>query len=86
VVVHQYDDSDASTEECKFNGCIKILAVTDLTPNYDRAQLEVIRCTLAQPKQVNNWRRTVIFQTCTKIENKSCKIIVAVAPMLLRQN
>ena len=31
---------------------------------------------LAQPEPLNDWRRTVIFQTCTKIENKSCKVIV----------
>jgi len=59
VTVHQHDDdSDASPEECEFNGCIRTL--TDLTPSYDRAHLGV-RCTLAQPEQVNDWRRTVIF-------------------------
>jgi len=50
--------------------------VTNLTPSYDRAQLEVVRCTLAQPEQVNDWRRTVIFQKGTKIKNNSCKVIV----------
>ena len=77
VIVHQQDDdSDAFAEDCEFNSCTKTLAVTGLTPSYDRAHLEVVRCTLAQPKQVNDWRRTVILQTCTKIENKSCKVIV----------
>ena len=33
VTVHQQDDnSDASNEESEFNGCIRILAVTNLTP------------------------------------------------------
>ena len=58
-------------------GCIRTLAVTNLTPSYDKAQLGVVRCTLAQHEQVNNWKKkNVIFQTCTKIENKSCKVIV----------
>jgi len=76
VVVHQQDDSDASTEECEFNGCIRTLRVTDLTSSYYSAQLGVARCSLAQPEEVNDWRRTVMFQTCTKIGNKSCKVIV----------
>jgi len=43
-----------SAEECGFNGCIKTLTETDLTPSYDKAQLEVVTCTLAQPEQVND--------------------------------
>jgi len=72
----QDDDSDASAEECEFDSCIRTLAMTNLTPSYDKTQLEVVRCTLAQPEQVNK-RKTVIFHTCTKSENKSCKVIVA---------
>ena len=79
MVVHQQgDDSDVSVEEYEFNGCIRIVGETNLTPNLDQAQLGVVRCTLAQPEQPNDWR-TAIFQTCTQIENKSCKVIVAVA-------
>ena len=77
VVVHQQDnDSDVSAEEYEFNGCIKTVKVTSLPPSVGRTQLGVVKCTLAQPKPLNDWRRTVIFQTCTKIENKSCKVIV----------
>ena len=66
VAAHQQDnDSDVSAEDCEFNFCIRTLAVTDQNPSYDRAHLGVVRCTLAQPEQVNDWRRTVIFQTCT---------------------
>ena len=55
VAMHQQDDdSDTSNEECEFNGCIRTLGVTDLTLIYDRAQLRVVRRTLAQPEQVNN--------------------------------
>jgi len=46
VAMHQLDDdSDASAEECEFNGYIRTLAVTDLTLSYDRPQLRVVRCT-----------------------------------------
>ena len=58
VAVHQQDDdSNASAEESKFNGCIKTLRVT---------QLRVVRYTLAQHEQVNDWRKNCHFQTCTK--------------------
>jgi len=36
----------------------------------------IVDNTLSQPEQPNDWRRTAIFQTCIKIENKSCKVIV----------
>ena len=41
----------------------RTLALIDLTPNYDSAHLGVVTCTLPQPKQVNDWRRTLIFPT-----------------------
>ena len=48
VIVHQQDDdSDASVEECEFNGCIRTVWLMNLTPSVERAQLGVIRCTLA---------------------------------------
>jgi len=38
VTVHQQDDdSDASVEECEFNGCVRVVGVTKLTPSVDRA-------------------------------------------------
>ena len=50
VVVHQQDDdSDASVEEYEFNGCIRTVRETNLTSSLDKAQLGVVRCTLAQP-------------------------------------
>jgi len=87
ITVHQQDnDLDASVEEYEFSGCIRIMKVTNLTPTVGRAPLGVVMCTLAQPKPFNDWRRTIIFQTCTKIENKSCKVIVAVASTLLHRS
>ena len=66
----QDDDSDTSTEECEFNGCIRTVGVTNITLSVDKAQLAVVSCTLAQPEQINDWRRTVI------IGYKSCRMIV----------
>jgi len=66
VVYQQDDDSDPFAEECSFNSCIRTLAVIDLTPSYDRAQLGVVRCTLVQPEQVIEWRRTVYFKHAKK--------------------
>ena len=33
----------------------------------------MVRCALGQPEPLNDWRRTTIFQTCTKIDNKKYK-------------
>jgi len=46
IVHHQDDDTDASVEDRKFNDCTWTLALTDLTPNYDKTHLGVVRCTL----------------------------------------
>ena len=54
----------------EISGCIRTLASTDLTPNYDRAHLRVVRCTLPQPEQVNDWRTTT-FHTFTKIGDRT---------------
>jgi len=75
VVMHQQDDDlDAFAENREFNGYIITLALTDLTPNYDRAHLEVVRWTLTQSEQVNDWR-TATFHMFTKIADKNCKVI-----------
>ena len=77
VAVHQQDDdADAFAEEYEFSGYIRTVRVTNLTPSVDRAQLGVIRSILVQHELLNEWRRTAIFQTSTKIENKSCKVIM----------
>ena len=77
MVEHQQDDDlDASVEEYEFNGYIRTVEAINLSHSVGRAQLGVVRSTLAQLEQLNDCRRTVIFQNCTKIENKSCKVIV----------
>ena len=42
----------------------------------ESARLSVVRCTLAQPKVSDNWRRTNIFHTFTKIGERNYKVIV----------
>ncbi|XP_022841848.1 uncharacterized protein LOC111365525 [Olea europaea var. sylvestris] len=36
----------------------------------------VVRCTLTQPRDADDWRRHVIFHTYIKINNKGCKVIM----------
>ena len=38
--------------------------------------LNVIRCTLAKPKENDDWRRTLIFQTLTKIGGKNYRVVI----------
>ena len=64
-----------SVEDREFSGCIRTLVSTDLALSYDRVYLEIVRCTLTQSKQVNDWRRTTTL-TFIKIGDKNCKVIV----------
>jgi len=75
VVVHQQDNnSDASAEYCEFHGCIRILALTDLTPNYDRAHLGVVKCTLAQSNKSMTGEELSYFKHVQKIVKKVVKL------------
>ena len=77
VAVHrQDDDSNASAEDHEFSGYIRTLASTDLSFSNDRIHLGIVRCTSAQPQQVNDWRKTTTFHTFTKIGEENCKVIV----------
>jgi len=39
-------------------------------------RLNVVRCALAQPKESDDGRRSIIFQTLTKISHKNCCVII----------
>jgi hypothetical protein len=39
-------------------------------------RLNVVRCTLTQPKETEDWRRTTIFYTYIKCGDKGYKIII----------
>jgi len=55
------NDSDDDTRHEEFLNSIMLVAM--------------VRCTLAQPKDIGDWRITMIFHTYTKIGDKNCKII-----------
>jgi len=38
--------------------------------------LDVVRYTLTQPKESDDWRRSSIFQTLSKISGENCWVIV----------
>lgn len=69
---------DLGDNKDTFLGCLRTLPVglgpTSLAP--DTSRLSVVRCTLIQLKDVDNWHRHAIFHTYIKINNKGCKIIV----------
>ena len=39
-------------------------------------RLGIVRCILAQPKESEDWHRTIIFHTFIGQESKVCKIII----------
>ncbi|XP_035540116.1 uncharacterized protein LOC108983558 [Juglans regia] len=69
---------DLGDDEDAFLGCIRTLPVglgsMPFVP--DTLRLSVVRCTLTQPKDTDDWRRHAIFHTYIKINDKGCKIIV----------
>ena len=36
----------------------------------------VMKCALAQPKESDDWRRSIIFQALTRISDKNCRVII----------
>lgn len=43
---------------------------------WSEAHVNVMRCMVTQLKTEHDWRRTNIFHTCTKCNDKSCKVII----------
>ena len=60
------EDFDGNTEEIVLN----YLRFREST------RLSIVRCTLVQSNVSDDWRRTNIFQTVTKIREQNCKVIV----------
>ena len=42
----------------------------------DQVQLNVVRCALAQPQPITDWRKTFILSTNILINGKPCKVLV----------
>ena len=78
------EESDSETEEFIYQPDGEDCDFDDDTPRDDTTlncvrttpQLFVVRCAYSQPKEKEDWRRTSIFQTLTKIGGKTCKVIV----------
>ncbi|XP_020250396.1 uncharacterized protein LOC109827789, partial [Asparagus officinalis] len=68
--IHQVDDDTDDFEDEADDtvlGCLRQIE----TPT-----VSVVRCATSQSKVVDDWRRTSIFHTFTKIGDKNCKVIV----------
>ncbi|XP_022859696.1 uncharacterized protein LOC111380384 [Olea europaea var. sylvestris] len=67
--LEEFDDLEDS--EDTFLGCIQASPLIPQTP-----RVGVVRCTLTQPRDTDDWRHHAIFHTYIKINNKRCKVIV----------
>ncbi|XP_072962671.1 uncharacterized protein [Typha angustifolia] len=68
--VHHVDGEEGDfedEEEENTLGCLR---------HIDSTRLHVVRCAFSQPKVNDDWRRSSIFHTFTKIGGKNCKVIM----------
>ncbi|KAI0507857.1 hypothetical protein KFK09_013985 [Dendrobium nobile] len=68
--VHQVEEEGEYFEEDDDTTVLSCLRQSDTSP------ICVVRCALSQPTPTDDWRRTTIFHTYTKIKDKNCKVIV----------
>ncbi|KAL0918248.1 hypothetical protein M5K25_010246 [Dendrobium thyrsiflorum] len=68
--VHQIEDEGDFFEEDDDTAVLHCLQKLDTSP------ICVVRCALSHPTPTDDWRRTAIFHTYTKIKDKNCKVIV----------
>ena len=70
-------EDDFDIDQVTTLGCVLSMTLPS-TDDVDRIthHLNVVRCTLAQPKENDDWHRTLIFQTLTKIGGKNCQVII----------
>ncbi|XP_020677004.2 uncharacterized protein LOC110095705 [Dendrobium catenatum] len=68
-LVHHIDDDEEFF-------CDEDTAVIHCLQKLDHLDLQVVRCAFSQPKLSDDWRRTSIFYTFTKIRDKNCKVII----------
>ena len=80
-IVHN-PEGDAWEDDFDIEQAITFGCILDMTPpstvNVDMItrHLSVVRCALAQPKENDDWCRSSIFQTLTKIGDKNCQVII----------
>ncbi|KAL3597141.1 hypothetical protein D5086_008778 [Populus alba] len=68
---NDFQDLNDEEDESNLLGCVRSLSTQIKT-----TRLSVVRCALTQPKGIEDWRRTAIFYTYIKCEDKGCKIII----------
>jgi len=56
--------------------CFEYAPTVDWQCIQDYPPSSIVRFALAQPKKNDDWRRTSIFQTLTKIGGKNCRVII----------
>ena len=58
--------------------CIRALPSFDNLSegSLDTPVMSVVRCTLAQSKESDDWKRNTIFQTFVKCRTTNCKVII----------
>ncbi|PKU63898.1 hypothetical protein MA16_Dca009882 [Dendrobium catenatum] len=68
--IHQVKEEDKYFEEDDDTTVLNCLQKQDTSP------ICMVRCALSHSTPTDDWRRTTIFHTYTKIKDKNCKVIV----------
>ena len=58
--------------------CIRAISpqVNDSKDDFGDPRMIVVRCAFAEQRDINDWQRSVIFQTYIKCGDKTCKVII----------
>ena len=73
IVQKQDDDSDTPVEECEFNGCIRTLTITNLTPCYDKVQLRYLRALQHSLRKLTSGEETSYSKHVQKLRKRVVK-------------
>ena len=81
-----YDPNVEETQDVKaeweddpsYLTCIRAISpqVDDFKDIFSVPRVNVVRCSLAEQRDNDDWRRSAIFQTYTKCGDKTCKVII----------
>uniref|UniRef100_A0A2N9FGZ1 RNA-directed DNA polymerase n=1 Tax=Fagus sylvatica TaxID=28930 RepID=A0A2N9FGZ1_FAGSY len=72
------DDGEEWEDEPNYLGCIRAISPHTIIfeDHPDVPRVNVVRCALAQQRDNIDWQRCAIFQTYTKCEDKTCRVII----------
>ena len=68
---NDFQDLNDEEDESNLLGCIRSISLQSKT-----TMLNIVRCALTQPTEIEDWRRTTIFYTYINYEDKGCKIVI----------